>query len=114
MRLGQNFLADTNLLDAILREADVQPADTVLEVGGGEGVLTERLAEAAAHVHVIELDQRLRPGLERVAAEAGNVELHFADAMRFELGTLAPAPDRMVANPMPCEKWSGRARWLNT
>ena len=41
---GQNFLADPNLLDAIVRDAELDPADVVLEVGAGEGVLTERLA----------------------------------------------------------------------
>ena len=59
VRLGQNFLADTNLLDAIVRSSDVGPGDVVLEVGGGEGVLTRRLAELAASVWVIELDERL-------------------------------------------------------
>ncbi len=44
VRLGQNFLADPNLLDAIVRDAELDPADVVLEVGAGEGVLTERLA----------------------------------------------------------------------
>ena len=37
VRLGQNFLADTNLLDAIVREAELAADDVVLEVGGGEG-----------------------------------------------------------------------------
>ena len=47
VRLGQNFLADPNLLDAIVRDAGLEPADVVLEVGPGEGVLTGRLAERA-------------------------------------------------------------------
>lgn len=98
MRLGQNFLADKNLLDAIVRDADVRAGDVVLEVGGGEGVLTRELASRAATVHVIELDERLRPALEAVAGEHRNVQLHFADAMRFELAALDPSPTRMVAN----------------
>ena len=44
VRLGQNFLADPNLLDAIVRDAGLAPDDVVLEVGAGEGALTERLA----------------------------------------------------------------------
>ena len=47
---------------------------------------------------MIELDERLRPQLEAVAAEHGNVELHFGDAMRLDLAALDPAPNRMVAN----------------
>ena len=97
-RLGQNFLADRNLLEAIVREAEVGPADVVLEVGGGGGALTELLAAEAAAVHVVELDERLRPELEPLAAEAGNVALVWGDAMKVDLGGLAPAPQKMVAN----------------
>jgi 16S rRNA (adenine1518-N6/adenine1519-N6)-dimethyltransferase len=98
VRLGQNFLADTNLLEAIAREAGVEPGDVVLEVGGGEGALTGELAGRVAAVHVVELDERLRPALERVAAEHEGVRLHFADAMKLDLAALDPAPNRMVAN----------------
>ena len=98
VRLGQNFLADTNLLAAIVREAGVGADDVVLEVGGGEGALTAELAPHVGTVHVVELDERLRPRLEAVASEQGNVELHFGDAMRIDLAALEPAPTRMVAN----------------
>jgi 16S rRNA (adenine1518-N6/adenine1519-N6)-dimethyltransferase len=97
VRLGQNFLADTNLLDAIVREAAIEPSDVVLEVGGGEGALTRELAARAATVHVVELDERLRPALERTAP-GGDVRLHFGDAMRVDLRTLDPPPTRMVSN----------------
>jgi 16S rRNA (adenine1518-N6/adenine1519-N6)-dimethyltransferase len=97
VRLGQNFLADPNLLDAILRDAELDPADVVLEVGAGEGVLTGRLAEAAAHVHSIELDRNLEPALAAISGRP-NVDLHWADAMRIDLGALDPAPTAMVAN----------------
>ena len=98
VRLGQNFLADPNLLDAIVREAGLHPDQVVLEVGGGEGVLTERLAAEAATVHVIELDERLRPGLEELAERKPGVRLVFGDAMDVDLAALAPAPAAMVAN----------------
>ncbi len=97
MRLGQNFLADPNLLDAIVRDAELSPGEVVLEVGAGEGVLTERLAAAAAHVHTIEIDRRLEAALAPVAALA-NVSLHWGDAMRLDLAALEPAPTAMVAN----------------
>jgi len=97
VRLGQNFLADPNLLDAILRDASVDPSDVVLEVGAGEGVLTERLAGVASHVHAIEMDRRLEPSLAPVAARP-NVELHWADAMRADLAALEPPPTAVVAN----------------
>lgn len=98
MRLGQNFLADTNLLEAIVRDAEVGPDDIVLEVGGGEGTLTERLAALAAHLHVIELDERLRTPLEAIAAEHPDVEVVWGDAMDVDLAALGPPPTKMVSN----------------
>jgi 16S rRNA (adenine1518-N6/adenine1519-N6)-dimethyltransferase len=97
VRLGQNFLADTNLLEAIVRDAELSPDDVVLEVGAGEGPLTERLAEAAAHVHAIELDRGLEPALEPIAA-LPNVDLHWGDALRLDLSALEPAPTVVVSN----------------
>ena len=47
-RLGQNFLADPNLLDAIVRESGVGDDDVALEIGAGAGALSERLADASA------------------------------------------------------------------
>ena len=97
VRLGQNFLADPNLLDAIVRDAGLGPGDVVLEVGPGEGVLTERLAEAAGRVHAVEIDRGLERALAPVAARP-NVDLHWADAMKLDFGELEPAPTRVVAN----------------
>ena len=82
--LGQNFLADPNLLEAIVREAELSADDVVLEVGGGQGVLTERLAEIASAVHVIEIDERLRAGLEEIAARREGVRLVMGDAMKVD------------------------------
>lgn len=98
VRLGQNLLADPNLLAAIVRDARLDPADVVLEVGGGEGALTALLAPRVAHLHVIEIDAGFRPPLEAVAAEHPHVELRFVDAMRDDLASLEPAPTAMVAN----------------
>jgi 16S rRNA (adenine1518-N6/adenine1519-N6)-dimethyltransferase len=97
VRLGQNFLADPNLLDAIVRDAELAPGDVVLEVGAGEGVLSERLAAAAAHLHTVEIDRGLEPALERIAV-LPNVDLHWGDAMKLDLTALEPAPSAMVAN----------------
>jgi len=102
VRLGQNFLADPNLLEAIVGDAGLEADDVVLEVGGGEGALSERLARRVAHLHVVELDERLREPLGRVVEasdqEPGEVELIWGDAMRIELSELDPPPSAMVAN----------------
>lgn len=97
-RLGQNFLADPSLLEAIVREARLDAEDVVLEVGGGKGVLTKRLAETARAVHVVEIDERLRAGLEEIAARHDGVRLLMGDAMKVDLRALDPAPSAMVSN----------------
>jgi 16S rRNA (adenine1518-N6/adenine1519-N6)-dimethyltransferase len=98
VRLGQNFLADPNLLDAIARDAELTGDEVVLEVGGGEGALTGALAPRVRGLHVIELDERLREPLGAIAAEHPNVSLHFGDAMRLDLRALEPSPTAMVSN----------------
>jgi 16S rRNA (adenine1518-N6/adenine1519-N6)-dimethyltransferase len=96
--LGQNFLIDSNILGVIERAAALEPADVVLEIGGGLGVLTEHLAPRVAHVHVVELDRALEPALRDAIAPFDNVTLHLADAMRLDLRALRPAPTKVVAN----------------
>jgi 16S rRNA (adenine1518-N6/adenine1519-N6)-dimethyltransferase len=98
VRLGQNFLADPNLLDAIVRDAELEPGDVALEIGGGEGVLTERIAERVAHVHVVELDGQLADGLQGLAESAGNVSVVRGDAMRLDLAAIEPAPTTVPSN----------------
>ena len=96
--LGQNFLIDRNILDVIERLAELAPGDVVLEVGGGPGVLSVRLAPRVTHLHVVELDERLRSGLEHELAPFGNVELHMGDAVQMDFAALAPPPTKVVAN----------------
>jgi 16S rRNA (adenine1518-N6/adenine1519-N6)-dimethyltransferase len=97
VKLGQNFLADPNLLGAIVRDSGVGADDVALEVGAGEGVLTERLAAKVVHLHTVEIDRGLEPALAAVAA-LPNVTLHWGDAVRFDFAALDPAPNAMVAN----------------
>lgn len=98
-RLGQNFLVDRNVLADIVARADVRNGDVVLEVGPGHGVLTRALLERGARVHAVELDQRLRPELEALAAERGDrLSLVWGDAMRVDYEALSPLPNKVVAN----------------
>ena len=96
--LGQNFLVDRNIVDVIGRLAELSPADVVLEVGSGPGVLSTYLAGHVAHLHVVEVDERLRERLSAELAPFTNVSLHIADAVELDLAALAPVPDKMVAN----------------
>ena len=96
--LGQNFLVDRNILDVIERLASLSEEDVVLEIGGGLGVLSERLAPLVRHLHVVEVDVSLEARLRETLAEFPNVSLHMADALRLDLAALDPAPTRVVAN----------------
>ena len=97
--LGQNFLIDDNILDVIGRAAELDAGDVVLEVGGGLGVLSEYLAARVAHLHVVEVDRSLEAALAGALAPfGGRATLHLADAVELDLGALAPAPGKVVAN----------------
>lgn len=96
--LGQNFLVDKNILDVIERLAELEAEDVVLEIGGGPGVLSERLAARVAHLHVVEIDRGLADQLRAVLGRFDNVSLHVADALELDLRALRPAPTKVVAN----------------
>jgi 16S rRNA (adenine1518-N6/adenine1519-N6)-dimethyltransferase len=96
--LGQNFLIDDNLLDVIGRAGELSPDDVVLEVGGGLGVLSEHLAPAVGHLHVVEVDRSLVPALEDALAPFANATLHVGDAVALDYAALDPRPTKVVAN----------------
>jgi 16S rRNA (adenine1518-N6/adenine1519-N6)-dimethyltransferase len=96
--LGQHFLVDENFLGVIDRLAELEPADVVLEIGPGTGVLTRHLATSVGEVHAVELDESLEESLADALEEATNVHLVFADAVTFDYTTLEPPPSKLVAN----------------
>ncbi len=81
-RLGQNFLVDRNTLDRIVRAADLQPHEPVLEIGSGLGALTLALAAVSPVVTSVEIDRHLEPILREVTANTPNVRLVFADFLQ--------------------------------
>ena len=80
-KLGQNFLVDLNLLDLIVRTAELDAADAVLEVGTGTGSLTSRLADSAGTVVTVEIDRTLQPVAKEVVGERANVRFVFGDCL---------------------------------
>jgi 16S rRNA (adenine1518-N6/adenine1519-N6)-dimethyltransferase len=99
--LSQNFLADAEVLSAILAEAAPAPGGAVLEIGPGLGLLTGGLLDAGAAVTAIELDSGLAAFLgERFAAEleSGQLRLIEGDALDQDLVRLVEPPYDVVAN----------------
>lgn len=101
--LGQNFVADPQLIERIVELADVGPGDQVVEVGPGLGSLTLALEATGARLLAVEKDEQLAAVLASVLAErgTGSAEVVVADALDVEWSRLlAPAtpPWSLVAN----------------
>jgi 16S rRNA (adenine1518-N6/adenine1519-N6)-dimethyltransferase len=96
--LGQHFLVDENVLGVIERLSDLDTEDVVLEIGPGLGILTTHLADRVKQVYAVELDVTLGTRLVERLAGRPNVELRFGDALRLDLGEVAPGATKLVAN----------------
>jgi 16S rRNA (adenine1518-N6/adenine1519-N6)-dimethyltransferase len=82
--LGQNFLRDRSYLAKIVNAAELQPCDEVLEIGPGTGVLTATLAEQAAQVVAVELDDHLVQLLRVELSERQNLQVVHGDALEID------------------------------
>lgn len=97
--LGQNFLVDEGALAKVAAAAELTAADIVLEIGPGLGSLTRHLAQAAARVVAVELDQNLLAPLRYVLADYPNVEIVHGDILNLQPSTFnLPAGYKVVAN----------------
>src|SRR5262249_60802889 len=81
-KLGQNFLIDLNLLDLIIRTAELTRHDLVLEVGSGTGTLTGRLADAAGAVVSVEIDPAFHVLTRELLSGRANVRLLQGDVLK--------------------------------
>ena len=100
-RLGQNFLVDPVLRDAVADASGASLDDDVLEVGAGVGTLTVGLAARCRRVVAVEFDRALIPALHEVVSAHGNVEVVQADILRFDVAGAFPAGDEIVAGNIP-------------
>jgi 16S rRNA (adenine1518-N6/adenine1519-N6)-dimethyltransferase len=99
--LSQNFLADPDVLQAILDLAAPEPGRRILEVGPGLGILTGGLLDGGATVTAVELDRRLADRLARTQAEAierGALRLIADDILDQKIAELMVPPYDVVAN----------------
>ena len=83
--LGQNFLNDKGVLDAIADAAELSENDMVLEIGPGLGSLTAELAEAAGMVVAVEIDKRLIPALKENLNKYSNIYFINGDILKLNV-----------------------------
>jgi len=99
--LGQHFLVDRNILDKVIRTAQVEKEDVVLEVGPGLGEMTLALARLAKRVIAIEIDPKLVAILKRKVKDYPNVEVVKSDILKVDFHQFLKEeghPIKVVAN----------------
>ncbi len=89
--LGQNFLVDSDVIDAIIEGSGVTKDSLVIEIGPGTGALTLPLAERAGRVIAVDLDERMIDGLRIKTFGMDNVELMHADILETDIRGIAAA-----------------------
>ena len=99
--LGQNFLVDPNGLNKVLQAAQLNPEDTVLEIGAGLGSLTYLLAQQAKQVVAVELDKRLIPPLTDALTGFDNVTIKQGDMLALSPDALLGAERYVVVANIP-------------
>jgi 16S rRNA (adenine1518-N6/adenine1519-N6)-dimethyltransferase len=98
-RFGQNFLHDQNVIARILGAIRPRPGDNLVEIGPGQGAISQGLLQGAGRLVAVELDRDLIQGLQEKLQGLGELELHNADALRFDFRPLAArGPLRLIGN----------------
>ncbi|MFH1381016.1 MAG: 16S rRNA (adenine(1518)-N(6)/adenine(1519)-N(6))-dimethyltransferase RsmA [Candidatus Omnitrophota bacterium] len=100
-RFGQNFLIDKNIRDKILRQLEISPDDTVLEIGPGFGELTASLAGLAKRVIAVEVDHKLSGILRKKNILSKNVDLVEKDILKFDFESLTGNKKIIVYGNLP-------------
>ena len=95
-RLGQNFLINPDVIDAIIKEAQITKDDTIIEIGPGVGFVTEQLIKHAKKVIAIELDEEAIKELKKLNAE--NLEIIHQDILKTDFTKLTNEKIKIVAN----------------
>lgn len=88
--LGQHFLHERGVIEAIVRQFDPRADDIVVEIGPGRGALTEVLGPRVAALHAVEIDRALAGQLAAGARGIPNLSVHQHDALHFDYCGIAP------------------------
>ncbi len=100
-RWGQNFLIDENIKRKIIKAADLQKDDTVIEIGSGFGVLTEDFLKETKRVIAVEKDRRLAEVLRERFKDFSNLEIVNADILQIDFRNLKLSKKTKVIGNLP-------------
>jgi len=95
-RFGQNFLHDHNIIYNIISSIQAKPGQHWVEIGPGQGALTEPLLNEGVRLEVVELDRDLVVLLREKFKQYPDLKIHSADALRFDFSSLVDG-DRQAA-----------------
>jgi len=110
--LGQNFVVNQRVLDAVISAADLTGHEEVIEIGAGLGTLTIELAQQAGRVLAVEIDKRLIPVLQDNLHDFENVTLLHADFLQVDPGELVSRSGYSVVANIPYNITSALIRHL--
>ncbi len=99
--LGQHFLIDPTVIDRMIAAARIGPETTILEIGPGLGALSDKLAELAARLYVVEVDTVLADRLRERFARNDRVQVITADFLALDPSTAFPEPVIHVVASLP-------------
>jgi 16S rRNA (adenine1518-N6/adenine1519-N6)-dimethyltransferase len=88
-RFGQHFLHDPAVIERIIASIAPRPGDALVEIGPGQGALTDLLLGAAGNLDVIEIDRDLAAALRAQHAGQPRLRVHEGDALEFDFAALA-------------------------
>jgi 16S rRNA (adenine1518-N6/adenine1519-N6)-dimethyltransferase len=94
-RFGQNFLHDPYIIGRIVDSIAPQPNEHLVEIGPGQGAITKELLRAAGSMDAVELDRDLITPLAEMCADIGDLRIHSADILKFDLCGLVPADSKL-------------------
>ncbi len=100
-RFGQNFLHDAGVIDRIISSIAPRPGQHLVEIGPGQGALTEGLLASGARLDVVELDRDLVPQLQSRFGHQAQFRLHQGDALKLDFSTLADDSKLRVVGNLP-------------
>ncbi|MGZ8095139.1 MAG: 16S rRNA (adenine(1518)-N(6)/adenine(1519)-N(6))-dimethyltransferase RsmA [Methylosarcina sp.] len=94
-RFGQNFLHDPTVIQHIISAIQAKPGEHWVEIGPGQGALTEPLLKTGTRLDIVELDRDLVSLLDDKFDHHPNLTLHSADALKFDFKALAMPGEKL-------------------